>query len=61
MSSRQFPLVPSGARNLRLRCFASLSMTQNQEVGAAGGRVERIPLLEGYSTSALIARIVGKR
>ena len=32
-----------------------------EEVEAAGGRVERIPLLEGYSTSALIAKIVGEK
>ncbi|MDA2914498.1 D-glycero-beta-D-manno-heptose 1-phosphate adenylyltransferase [Acidobacteriia bacterium AH_259_A11_L15] len=29
-----------------------------EEVEAAGGRVERIPLAEGYSTSALIDKIV---
>lgn len=32
-----------------------------EEVEAAGGRVERIPLVEGYSTSALIAKIVGEK
>lgn len=32
-----------------------------EEVEAAGGRVERIPLLEGYSTSALIKKIAGSK
>lgn len=32
-----------------------------EEVEAAGGRVVRIPLVEGYSTSQLIARIAGQR
>jgi len=31
------------------------------EVEAAGGRVVRIPLLEGYSTSQLIAKIAGQK
>lgn len=31
-----------------------------QEVEAAGGRVVSIPYIEGYSTSALIGRIVGQ-
>jgi D-beta-D-heptose 7-phosphate kinase/D-beta-D-heptose 1-phosphate adenosyltransferase len=31
-----------------------------EEVEAAGGRVVVVPYLEGYSTSALIARIAGK-
>ena len=31
------------------------------EVEAAGGRVVRIPLVEGYSSSQLIARIVGQK
>lgn len=32
-----------------------------EEVEAAGGRVVVVPYLEGYSTSALIARIAGKK
>lgn len=32
-----------------------------EEVEAAGGRVVVVPYIEGYSTSALIARIAGKR
>lgn len=32
-----------------------------EEVEAAGGRVVRIPLLEGYSTSQLIAKIAGQK
>ncbi len=32
-----------------------------EEVEAAGGRVVVVPTLEGYSTSALIARIAGKK
>lgn len=31
------------------------------EVEAAGGRVVRIPLVEGYSTSQLIAKITGQK
>lgn len=31
------------------------------EVEAAGGRVAVVPYIEGYSTSALIAKIAGKR
>ncbi|MGH8459097.1 MAG: D-glycero-beta-D-manno-heptose 1-phosphate adenylyltransferase [Nevskiales bacterium] len=32
-----------------------------EEVEAAGGRVVRIPLVEGYSTSQLISRIAGQK
>ena len=32
-----------------------------EEVEAAGGRVARIPILEGYSTTALIEKAAGRR
>jgi len=32
-----------------------------EEVEAAGGRVVVVPYLEGFSTSALIAKIAGKK
>ena len=39
--------------------YALAAVVGRDEVEAAGGRVELIPLVEGYSTTALLARIRG--
>lgn len=41
--------------------YAPQEVVGREEVEAAGGRVEIIPLVEGYSTTSVIQRILGSR